>query len=198
MNNDYNKIYEMLEKNSVGEDKRCVLNKKSRIVKLAVPISIIVSTLIVAGFVGVFNNYINDDDTEQQTIYYTYNNYGYNTMDIVLFSEARVYTLLNNNNIIDHTFTEKGKIHYNYSAEDYKKIKELDESYLFTLYEMVDQYTVDEFSKALGYKNLNDYLEKNGYIDKDGEINIKKWSTENLECCAKMMDDMSIKKGKNK
>ena len=74
---------------------------------------------------------------------------------------------------------------YHATEEDYKKVSELDESYLCAMYYSSSKDAANEMAKALGYDSIDDCLIKNGYTDKDGNADFGLWSAANSVSFAK-------------
>ena len=94
-----------------------------------------------------------------------------------------------------HGFTEYeqpyllGRRSYKYTAEDYKKIAELDESYLYAFYTSTTIETLTEACLALGYEDVKDFLLKNGYVNEDGNPDVGVWYKHNKKEIASIMKE---------
>lgn len=179
MDNDrMDKIYKKTIENSVGREKKCfyVKNIKNSINKVAIETLVLVfiaSSLM--GCTGQFvknnNDNINLDVTESYTFVKEFEHSSY---EITMYQVNRVYDLLNSYNLNDFSYNGNKK-HYNYTSEDFKKIKELDESYLYGFYLVSDRETLNEVCISLGYNDIKDYLIKNNYVDKDNNPDVNVW-----------------------
>ena len=54
----------------------------------------------------------------------------------------------------------------------------------------MDDYTIDEFTKSLGYEDLEDYLIKNDYVDEEGNPSTYNWYNVYLYNMAKIMNEL--------
>jgi len=191
-------IYKKTVNNSVGRDKRCSYTKniKNSINKIAIETLLLVfiaSSLM--GCTGQFalNNNVSSMDNKES--YTTTVERKYSYYEIASFEKNRVYGLMEDNGLTD--FIHKGNDkHYNYTAEDFKKIKELDESYLYGFYMVADRETLDEVCKALGYTDIKDYLIKNNYVDKENNPDVNVWYDSNLVNIQKIMSEQGIQRSR--
>ena len=109
---------------------------------------------------------------------------GYSLSDIQAYETIRFYNLMRKNGLTD--YTQIGfSMDYNYTAEDYKKMKGLDETYLYTIYRKT--HDLDEFLEALGYSSLDEYLLKNNYVDEYGKPSTTYWRIETAKEISQMM-----------
>lgn len=192
MERDYKEIYENMKKNSIGPDKKCknIRIKKEAILKIALPI--VMTTLITSCCTGLIKNH--KEQRNESSYSYTLN--GFTRGDITCYEQLRVNDLLLENGFIDYNVIDNKK-DYKYTKEDYEKIEDLDETYLYGFYITTTKNTTDEVSKALGYNNLNDYLNQKGYIKEDNQIDMNKWINEDNEKISKIMENEQ-KEGKIK
>ena len=98
--------------------------------------------------------------------------------EISVFQQERVKALLEKNKLTDYT-VENGRRHYSHTAEDYAKILELDETYLYGFYTLTSRATLDEVCKALGYTDIKDYLIQKQYVDSEGNPDVHVWYKQN-------------------
>ena len=99
--------------------------------------------------------------------------------EITLQQKIKIIALLEEYGLTEFT-VERIKRHYEYTSEDYKQIKELDDYYLSCFYKLADRESFDVMLKAMGYSDLDDFLLKNGYIDKNGKPDRQQWFEENV------------------
>lgn len=203
--NKYKENYEKLKKNSIGSEKKCKDVRKKIIINSS--IAAIVLTFALTCFVGTnktinkirndinINNDINNHDKISSISNVEYIS-GYRVYDIKIYSKLRVNDLLLQYNYTNYQ-TENNRRIYNYTAIDYSKIEELDESYLYGFYIHTDSKTLDEVCISLGYQSLQDYLTKNNYVDESGKIDFIKWENESLKYMANYMNEQT-KKGNTK
>ena len=97
-----------------------------------------------------------------------------NLTEIGRVQKVRAAALLEKNGLTEFT-VKRIKRHYNYTAEDYRKMEGLDESYLSGFYKLCDEESFAVILKALEYKDLDDFLVKNGYVDESGNPDHQKW-----------------------
>ena len=148
------------------------------------------------GRVYVYVDYLNKTVTYeqlQQDEKGTVNNlesYGYSIANITDYGKLIVKGMLKDNGFTDYYTNEENERHYNYTAEDYKSMPNFDERYLYSLYLVVDDYTIDEFTKSLGYEDLEDYLIKNDYVDEEGNPSTYNWYNVYLYNMAKIMNEL--------
>lgn len=183
---DFERIYNNTMQNSIGEEKQCDYNKKTKKVTLRIAFA----TLIIILVMTCFNNLILPEIREsiknsikqEENVELEYN--GYYLSEIETYEYIRFSNLMAENNLT--SYTQNGLIiDYNYTVEDYKKMDGLDESYLYTVYRKTND--LNEFLHVFGYNDLNDYLIKNNYVDKNGEPSTIKWRIETAKDTSEIM-----------
>lgn len=199
----YENIYNVLEKNSIGNEKKCPNNRKKKKVILKISLGMLTGLLIVVGIIGSSLIKLNNNYYEQiQQIEDVDNNdverYGYSIINIQEYGKLITKNMLKEYGFDNYTINDDNYRHYNYTSDDYKKIINFDERYLYSLYLVVDDYTINEFTKSLGYKDLDDYLIKNNYIDDEGKASTYKWLIDYLREMAKIMNDLPKEEGRTK
>ena len=198
MEKDYKNIFEKMKAKSIGTNKR-VKNKKIKIkARLKKPLAGLMAVIALASVIGCGALKQHDPGKRNQTSYSwksddTWSGYTYNQINA--FEEERLDKVLNSYNMTDYT-KDGYKRSYNYTAKDYMKVTELDETYIHGFYHMTDSYTVEQFCISQGYQNLNDYLVKSGYTDSEGKEDINKWIADDLEQMGKMMASREVGKSK--
>ncbi len=115
---------------------------------------------------------------------------GYDTIVIDFYAKNKVGGLMHENGYVEYEKNE-GKQCYKYTANDYRKIEELNESHIYGFYILADEQTTDEVCKALGYRDLADYLKQAGYADKHGLPDIIRWKNAERARIAKYMKELS-------
>lgn len=111
----------------------------------------------------------------------------YDIIEISRFQSRRSLELLDSYGFTDYTMVDQ-KRNYHYTAEDYKKIDTLDETYLYGMYIETTDRTLREILRSMGYENLNDYLIQKGYVSSDGEPSTYIWNQYNAE----VIDDIMV------
>lgn len=206
----YQKMYEQLKKSSIGNHKRCRAKRFKQRVTLKVALSTILATLCATCIVGCKNNnnHYNKNNNSNHTTYVTEynntNNYSvsnntYSPSETSRYQKLRVNELMTNYDMTDYTKdpdNNRRRI-YNYSSDDYKKITELDDTYIYGFYLLADTNTVDNVCDALGYSNLYTYLTVNNYVDDKGSPSVDKWYDANTIVIQSIMSEQS-EKGKAK
>lgn len=206
----YKQMYKKLKESSIGKHKKCRANRFKQHVTLKVALSTILATLCATCIVGCKNNnnHYNKNNNSNHTTYVTeYNNTNsysvsnntYSPSEISRYQKLRVNELMTNYDMTDYTKdpdNNRRRI-YNYTSDDYKKIKELDETYIYGFYLLADTNTVDNVCDALGYSNLYSYLTVNNYVDGQGEPDVEKWYDANTITINNIMIEQS-EKGKTK
>lgn len=199
-NKKYEMMYEKLRENSIGPEKRCLDKRKKVILNSSVAAITLIFTLTC--FVGI-NKPIEkvaskNLDTRDKVSSISNIDYisGYRVYDVKTYSKLRVNDLFLQYNYIDYKVDNNKRV-YNYTFSDYSEVKELDESYIYGIYNFADSKTIDEVCISLGYSNFQDYLMKKGYVDELGNVDLIKWENEELIKMANYMSEL-MKKGNTK
>lgn len=181
----YQEIYESAKENSIGPEKKASASRKKQKLYINIAIGVLVASLATAGIVSIFApKNVEEQKIPEQTISETveyereYN--GYSDIEIGAYERLRAKDLLDDYGFTDYT-EEGNKRNYNYTSEDYQKITELDESYLYALYVITTENTFNEFLKALGYENLQAFLITNNYTDENNKPSLYAWALADLE-----------------
>lgn len=102
-----------------------------------------------------------------------------NTMDIAsCYIADKFFELIDKYNIPHkrESYKEKFfKLDFEYTTEDWKKITEIDETWLPHFYSISNEKSFLEVLSVFGYTDLNTYLVEKKYTDKDGNPSISKW-----------------------
>lgn len=209
----YKEMYEKLKKSSIGKDKKCQANRFKQRVTLKIALSTILASLCTVCLAGCKNNdnyynnsnnsnsttYVTENTNQENTNDYSYSSNTYSPSEISRYQRLRVNELMTNYNMTDYTKDPENNRRriYNYTSDDYKQIKELDETYIYGFYLLADTNTVDNVCNALGYSNLYTYLTVNNYVDEAGQPDVEKWYDANTITINNIMIEQS-EKGKSK
>lgn len=199
---DYQKIYESAKENSIGPEKKAPASRKKQKLYINITIGVLVAGLATAGIVSIFapkndEKTITPEQTITETVEYESEYNGYSDIEIGTYERLRAKDLLDDYGFTDYT-EEGNKRNYNYTSEDYKKITELDESYLYALYIITTENTFNEFLKALGYENLQSFLITNNYTDENNKPSLYAWALADLEEISLIMKDKTEEKVQGK
>lgn len=209
-------LFKKLVDNSVGNEKKCQNNRIIKKVILNLSLDALIMAFAVTSLTGCGDAIRKESpkitDTSKDDYSYSAmtpsfkeefdemiekdNFNGYTTYEIRTYETLRAKEILNNNDLTEYGsfITENGfKRKYNYKAEDYEKISELDETYLYGMYMVTHQETLNEILKSLGYENLDDFLLKNNYTDVNGNPSIKVWQSMDLVQMSEIMAQMTRK-----
>lgn len=199
----YKENYERMKQNSIGSDKKCQDKRKKVILNSSIAAIILTFTLTCFAGVNMINNKIQNKidelkeyQSETQITAISDSEYilGYKVLYLKMYAKSCA-----NNLLLEHNFkaleTKNGRRTYNYIAEDYRKIEELNEEYIYGFYNLTDKQTLEEVCIALGYEGFKDYLIKNNYVTEDGKEDIINWEKDNLNSIANYMIEL---KGKGK
>ena len=175
---DYLKIYEKCKNNSVGEDKKIKKNKTTITTNLKKTVATFIAILSMSSLIGCGINK-NNSSIEPSTMYWTidetWNGYTYD--QISKYEKSRIYNKIGIDNVQNIDM---------YTTNDFINIG-FNESYLLGFYLYFDENIVTEFCKSIGYENLNDYLIKNNYMDKDNNPVVDMWVADALENSSELM-----------
>lgn len=186
-------LFEKLKKSSIGKDKKVKNDRVKKVVKKAVH-TIAVLTIAMACLAGCSQGKSNTN-TQTSSIPSTSQSTRYSESDIRSYEMLRTIDMFDNNNLTDYTLIN-GERSYNYTASDYKNIKELDESYVHGVFEVCNEQTTNNICEALGYEDLDNYLEVKGF--KNGEkISYTDWNNYNNQMISEIMSEDSLD-GKSK
>lgn len=159
--NDENKKYLKLKNNSIGSNKRSNgkrriifgdLKKSTKLMYTVFKFACITSCSIISEPMDKVSAFT---DSKGE-----YNGYSYS--DIAHFETNRVYELMDNYELDEYSL-EDGKRVYNYDSKVYKKIPQIDDSYLYGFYLISDTNTMNQISISFGYKDFEDYIHSNGF-----------------------------------
>lgn len=196
MKKDYKNIFEKMKAKSIGINKR-VKNKRIKI-KATLKRSIATFLTILAASSMVGCNVKNNEkhSTKSSTSYSMDKEWnGYTYDEITNYELKRLDETLSSNGLTEYEMKGGNRV-YNYTAQDYGKVPEFNDSYVRSFYIMTDSNTVDQFCMSQGYQDFTDYMDKNGYINSDGSKDISKWYDDSLEAVSKKMSFREVGKTK--
>lgn len=196
MKKDYKNIFEKMKAKSIGINKR-VKNKRIKIkATLKRSIATFLTILAASSMVGC-NVKNNEKHSTKSSASYSmdkeWNGYTYD--EITNYELKRLDETLSSNGLTEYEMKDGNRV-YNYTAQDYGKVPEFNDSYVRSFYIMTDSNTVDQFCMSQGYQNFTDYMDKNGYINSDGSKDISKWYDDSLEAVSKKMSFREVGKTK--
>lgn len=185
------KIYKKTLNNSVGREKKCFYAKNIKKTVNKIALQTLILVFIASSLMGCTaqlakNNDLNNTNLNESENYTTVVEFEHGAYEITMYQVNRVYDLLNSYNLNNFSYNGNKK-HYNCSSEDFMKIEELDESYLYGFYLVSDRETLNEVCKVLGYEDIKDYLVKNNYVDKDNNPDVNVWYEYNKANIDKIM-----------
>ena len=185
-----------MKSKSIGTDKR-VKNKRVKIKgNLKKSLAALLSVISISTMVGCNVKSNEKNSTRTSTSYSMdkeWNGYSYD--EITSFECKRLDETLSLNGLTEYEVKGGNRV-YNYTAQDYAKVPEFNDSYVRSFYIMTDSNTVDQFCLSQGYQDFTDYMTKNGYINSDGSNNISKWYDDELESMSKKMSFREVGKTK--
>lgn len=111
---------------------------------------------------------------------------GYEMADLSMYGNLRVYDLLDANGFTDYEGSGYNRS-YRYDAEDFRKLKGLDESYLYGFYCATSEENFNDVLSVLGYDSLEQYLTEKEYLDEDGNPSIDAWNDASMSCLAEIL-----------
>lgn len=177
----YKVIYENLKRNSIGEEKVSTYKPTKRKVKLLVALT----TLLIMFLTSCnMSNKVQPKETQMEV----YTSDTFSSLDISLYQRSRVINLMASYGYTDYTNINNYR-EYKYTVEDYQKMEELDETYLYGFYMVTTTKTFNTVLNSLGYKDLNDYLIRNNYVNKDNKPDTNKWYVETQKAIDEMMKE---------
>lgn len=193
---DLQRIYDKTLENSVGIEKKCPFKKTFKNVVIKVATVTLLLTFMASSLTGCMGNIKNLNPTEETQITSSDSQNqnddikinGFEPYYIFNFERARVFELLEAYNLTEFEFVS-AKRDYKYTSEDYKKIIELDESYLYGFYVTTTRETLNEVCKSLGYENIEDFLNTKGYVDKNGKPSVSAWYDHNIQEITSIMEE---------
>ena len=195
------RIYENAKENSIGPEKKSSAKREKKTVAMKITIGALAAILAISGLTGCVQKTIqptpNESTSISENIEYKNEYNGYSDVEIGIYERLRLGDLLEANGFTDYTMDGQKKS-YNYSAEDFKKIEELDETYLYASYIATTKETFMNILTSLGYENLEDFLIKNEYVDENGKGSIYVWCIKNMEEMSLIMKQATEAKGLTK
>ncbi len=191
-------IFNKFVEKSIGNDKVSKKDFKTKKASFNGPLALLIGLIITTSLTGCFGDgkeVSTKPSPKQQTIS-EFNDadetYGVDPADVYYYRGERLEELLEKYGFIEYT-QEDGKRNYIYSADDYKKIEELDDSYLRAMYFLATPDDVNEMAKSLGYENIDDFMIKKGYVDEEGKPDHSYWAAANYVEIAKELSENNEK-----
>lgn len=118
-------------------------------------------------------------------------NYNYKT--ISPYISGKIYTVKAQLQLANIKYCDEyGKILSN-DVETYRSIKNLNEDDLIGYYLVLGEKESNKIINVLGYENWNNYLTEKGFINENGEIDIKMWE-EDIYTNMQKKAESSVKK----
>jgi len=173
------KDLETIKKNSIGNDKKIEYKKVSKKISkrmLSILLVIIVSLSVTA---------CTKLDRE---VYYPYSE----AMDID-YSLVNEYITDNSYELLMYLKENNIDLNGSSTVEDYKKIKDLSEEDLIILCFSLGTKECEKIVQSFGYKNWDDYLKQNDYINNEGEPDFKQWQVFEYRRIDKIMNEEKTK-----
>lgn len=195
------KIYENAKENSIGPEKKSSAKRERKTITMKITVASLAAVLALSGLTGcVFKQPIppqKEPTSISETIEYKNEYNGYSDTEIGIYERLRLGDLLEAHGFTDYTM-EGQKKSYNYTKEDFEKIEELDETYLYAAYIATTKETFTNILTSLGYENLESFLISKEYVDKNGKASLYVWCIENMEEMSLIMKQASETKGMTK
>lgn len=186
--NEAEKIYNKVKENSIGKEKKSSSKRLKRQVRFAVTTSALVATLAASFF---FSSQQQEEKVTPKEIQMEYD--GYDIGELSIYQGIRVFDLLDDYGFTDYDGSGYDR-NYHYTAEDFKRLKGIDENYLYGFYCVTSvQNFKDVLSGAFDYDSFDHYLLDRNYVDEKGQPDIAKWSAASKQ---EMADILNEKKGK--
>lgn len=186
-------IYNNAKNNSIGKEKKASAQRFKRNVVLSIATAALVTVLASAGFLAMQENKEELTDSPDRIEYVTEVD-GYNMSDLSIYQNLRVYDLLDNYGFTDYEGSGYNRT-YNYTAEDFQRLKGIDENYLYGFYCATSEQNFKDVLSVFGYDSLDSYLIDRNYIDKQGNPSIDTWNDATMQ---EMANLLKAEKGKAK
>ncbi|MBR3049211.1 MAG: hypothetical protein IKG58_01455 [Bacilli bacterium] len=198
----YQEIFDQAKKNSIGSEKQDPNKRITKKVKMMVTIPVLIGTLTAAGVLGVgcampVKNPIAQEKVTEDFRDMSYRDYGYSNIDIDSYAKIRALEKLSEAGFTADS-KEGFKYHIDATAEDFKRLGELDSDHVYSLEEALDEETMDKVLESMGYEDIDDYLVKNNFVDSKGEAYRVKWFYDHMNNMADEMHEQEASKGVSK
>ena len=161
-----NQIINDSKQNSIGPQKQCPNNPQKKNLEKKVISGALAGVLLFSGAIAFENHH------SAKT---TYDPIKHPIAEIEAYERETLYNLLDKYNLTNYKENINGTRNYYYTASNYEKINELDETYLYSFYLNTDEITFNAVLNSLGYSDLDDFLKKNEYLDEENNPSIKVW-----------------------
>lgn len=186
-------IYNNAKNNSIGKEKKSSAQRFKRNVILSIATAALVTVLASAGFLAMHKNKEELTDSPDRIEYVTEID-GYNMSDLSIYQNLRVYDLLDNYGFTDYNGSGYNRT-YNYTEEDFQRLKGINENYLYGFYCATSEQNFKDVLSVFGYDSLDSYLIDRNYVDKQGNPSIDAWNDATMQ---EMANILKSEKGKAK
>lgn len=119
---------------------------------------------------------------------------GYDMSNLSIYQNLRVYDLLDNYGFTDYNGSGYNRT-YNYTEEDFQRLKGINENYLYGFYCATSEQNFKDVLSVFGYDSLDSYLIDRNYVDKQGNPSIDAWNDATMQ---EMANILKSEKGKAK
>lgn len=186
-------IYNNAKNNSIGKEKKSSAQRFKRNVILSIATAALVTVLASAGFLAMHKNEEELTDRPDRIEYVTEVD-GYDMSDLSIYQNLRVYDLLDNYGFTDYDGSGYNRT-YNYTEEDFQRLKGINENYLYGFYCATSEQNFKDVLSVFGYDSLDSYLIDRNYVDKQGNPSIDAWNDATMQ---EMANLLKSEKGKAK
>lgn len=186
-------IYNNAKNNSIGKEKKSSAQRFKRNVILSIATAALVTVLASAGFLAMHNHEEELTDSPDRIEYVTEVD-GYDMSDLSIYQNLRVYDLLDNYGFTDYDGSGYNRT-YNYTEEDFQRLKGINENYLYGFYCATSEQNFKDVLSVFGYDSLDSYLIDRNYVDKQGNPSIDAWNDATMQ---EMANILKSEKGKAK
>ena len=114
--------------------------------------------------------------------------------DLSIYQNLRVYDLLDNYGFTEYNGSGYNRT-YNYTEEDFQRLKGINENYLYGFYCATSEQNFKDVLSVFGYDSLDSYLIDRNYVDKQGNPSIDAWNDATMQ---EMANILKSEKGKAK
>lgn len=187
-------IYNNAKENSIGGEKKSPAKRYKINVPLSVATATLISIITIAGCIAINNDKQTNPTDIQQEISYLTEIDGYSISDLSIYQNLRVYDLLDKNGFTDYEGSGYNRT-YNYTKEDFQKLKGIDENYLYGFYCATSEDNFKDILSVIGYDSLDSYLIHRNYVDNQGNPSIEAWNNSTMQ---EMANLLKSEKGKVK
>lgn len=186
-------IYNNAKNNSIGKEKKASAQRFKRNVILSITTATLVTALASAGFLAMYQNKEELTDSPDRIEYVTEID-GYDMSNLSIYQNLRVYDLLDNYGFTDYEGSGYNRT-YNYTEEDFQRLKGINENYLYGFYCATSNQNFKDVLSVFGYDSLDSYLIDRNYVDKQGNPSVDAWNDATMQ---EMANLLKSEKGKVK